>query len=147
MAARPICQHRQQSGDWCGAPPIRGEAFCFWHHPDYADEAAQARRMGGLRSRREHTVAGAYDLAGITTVAGLQRVLEIAMLDSVGLDNTIARARTLGYLVGMGLKALEVGDHEQRLAALEAAIRKGPAPARSAFDAEPERVEFVEAAS
>jgi hypothetical protein len=32
----------------CGARPMREERFCFGRHPDKQDEAAEARRLGGL---------------------------------------------------------------------------------------------------
>ncbi len=142
--SRRICAQKHPSGEPCGAPPIRGEDFCFWHHPEYADDAAQARRMGGLRSRRESTVAGAYELEGIDTVVGLRRVLEIAILDSLGLDNGIARARTLGYLVGVSLKALELGDLEDRIAVLEQARASDADTPRISADGPTSRFTFVE---
>lgn len=147
MAAhKRVCEHRHASGEPCGAPPIRGERYCFWHHPEYATEAAEAQRLGGMRSRREKTVTGAYQLGEIDTIGGLHRVLEIAVLDCLGLDNSIARARTLGYLVGIGLKASEMGELEARLKALEAAVNSRPKLAHSPFDADPEGadLEFVE---
>ena len=96
--------------------------LCFWHCPDHAEEVAEARRLGGLRRRREVAVVGAYELGGLDTVVDLRRILEIALLDTLSLDNSIARARTLGYLVGVAAKLLEVGELEQRLAYLEAAV-------------------------
>jgi hypothetical protein len=34
---RPIdfapCHHRHASGNRCGSPALRGEQFCFFHHP------------------------------------------------------------------------------------------------------------------
>ena len=80
---------------------------------------AEARRLGGLRRRREVAVAGAYDFDGLETVAGLRRLLVIAALDTLGLENSIARARTLVYLVGVAGKLLETGELEERLAYLE----------------------------
>jgi hypothetical protein len=38
------------------------------------------------------------------------------------MENSIARSRTLGYLGQVALKVLEVGDFQERLQALEAAI-------------------------
>jgi hypothetical protein len=147
MAAhRRVCEHRHPTGEPCGAPPIRGETYCFWHHPEYEVEAAEAQRLGGMRSRREKTVTGAYELGEIDTVAGLHRVLEIAILDCLGLDNGIARTRTLGYLVAIGLKACAADDLEARFRALEAAVNLRPELLPSPFDLEPEGadIEFVE---
>ncbi len=57
-------------------------------------------------------------------------------LDTLGLENSIARARTLGYLVGVAAKLLEVGELEERLAYLEAAVLVQKALAEPVFDAE-----------
>ena len=104
--------------------------------PEYAEDVAEARRLGGLRRRREVAVSGAYEVNGLETVGDLRRLLVIASLDTLGLENSIARARTLGYLVGVAGKLLETGELEERLAALEAAHGQKTLP-ESVFDAEP----------
>ena len=96
---------------------------CFWHSPEHADEAAEARRLGGLRRRREATLAGAYEVEGLHTLPNIRRLLEIAALDALGLDNSIARSRALAYLAQVAVKLLEVGELEARLAAVEAAVQ------------------------
>ncbi len=116
------------------------------HSPDNAEEVQEARRLGGLRRRREVTVQGACELEDLATVAGLRRILEVAALDALGLDNSIARARTLRYLVSVGLRALEIGELEHRVADLEAAVQSQRPTQPSAFDAE-SPFEFAEAAS
>ena len=117
------------------------------HAPEHAAEVQDARRLGGLRRRREVAVQGAYDLGDLEHVAGLRRVLGIAILDTLGLDNSVARARTLGYLVGVGLKALEVGELDERVGVLEMAVRARPRRVRSPLDAFEPGIEFVERAS
>ena len=120
----------------CRAAPVKDGDHCFWHSPEYAEDVAEARRLGGLRRRREVTVSGAYEVNGLETVGDLRRLLVIASLDTLGLENSIARARTLGYLVGVAGKLLETGELEERLAALEAAHGQKTLP-ESVFDAEP----------
>ena len=112
------------------------------HSPEYAEEIAEARRLGGLRRRREVAVAGAYEFNGLETVAELRRLLHIAALDTLGLENSIARARTLGYLVGVAGKLLETGELEQRLAALEAAVQGQKSLPESVFDVDTVDSEF-----
>ena len=120
----------------CRAAPVKDGDHCFWHSPEYAEDVAEARRLGGLRRRREVAVSGAYEVNGLETVGDLRRLLVIASLDTLGLENSIARARTLGYLVGVARKLLETGELEERLAALEAAHGQKTLP-ESVFDAEP----------
>jgi hypothetical protein len=105
--------------------------YCFWHNPETAQEAAEARRLGGLRRRREGTIAGAFDFEGIGSVPQIQRIVEIAISDTLGLENSIARNRTLGSLAQGALKALEVGELEARLEALEAVFEPRSAGRRA----------------
>jgi hypothetical protein len=113
----------QRDGRRCGAYPIRGEDYCLWHSPDHEEEAKEARRLGGLRRKREKTVAGAYDVTGLATVEDIRRLLEIAVLDALGLDNSLARARVLITAAGAAAKLLEVGELQARVQVLEAAMR------------------------
>jgi hypothetical protein len=32
-ASCPTCHHLQPTGKRCGSPALRGERFCFFHHP------------------------------------------------------------------------------------------------------------------
>jgi hypothetical protein len=102
---------------------MRGEEYCFWHHPEHAEEAAEARRLGGLRRRKEKITEGAYDFEGLESVTQIRRLLEIATADTLVLESSIARSRTLAYLAQMALKALEVGELEERVRALEQVTR------------------------
>ena len=120
------CAGRQRDGRPCGAWPIRGEPYCLWHSPDHEEEAREARRLGGLRRKRERAVAGAYDFEGLESIAALRRILEIVAVYTLSLDNGIARSRTLIALVGAATKLLEVGELEERLVRLEGLIEAAP---------------------
>ncbi len=102
---------------------MRDSPFCFWHSPDHAEEAAEARRLGGLRRRREKTLAGAYEIEGLGSVVEIRRIVEIAVLDALSLDNSVARGRLLVACALAGAKLLEVGELEQRLEAVEGALK------------------------
>ncbi|MBN1632445.1 MAG: hypothetical protein JW990_22025 [Thermoleophilia bacterium] len=117
------CRHVREDGSPCRSAPLKGEDFCFWHSPDHAEEADEARRLGGLRRRKERTVAGAFEFAGLATVADIRRLLEVATIDTLSLENSVARSRTLAYLAQTALKCLEVGELEDRVTLLEAAVR------------------------
>lgn len=119
------CRAILVDGRTCPATPMRASPFCFWHAPETEEAAAEARRLGGLRRRREKTLSGAYDFSGLDSVAAIRRIFEIAVLDALGLDNSIARSRVLiaGGVAATNL--LKVGELEERVAALEAAQRRG----------------------
>jgi hypothetical protein len=113
--------------------PLVERPFCFAHDPERADDLAEARRLGGLRRRREGTLAVAYDLPGLDSVDGIRRLLDIIVADALGLDAGIARLRVILGVVGAATKLLEVAELEARVAALEAAARARPA-VRDPFD-------------
>jgi hypothetical protein len=119
------CAGATPDGRLCPTAPLRDGQYCFWHSPDHTAEAAEARRLGGLRRRREKTVSGAYDFAGLGSVDSIRRILEIATIDALGLENSIARARVLIAAAMAATRLLEAGEFEARLEALEAAVGSG----------------------
>jgi hypothetical protein len=123
---RRTCLAVRADGRPCGAGPQLDRAFCFVHDPERAAEAAEARTLGGLRRRREGTIATAYDLEGLDHTAGIRRVLDIVVADSLGLENGIARNRTLIAVAATASRLLAVADFEARLEALEAVVPSGP---------------------
>jgi hypothetical protein len=136
--SRSTCSFRKPNGQLCRAAPLIDQEYCFWHSPKHAEEVAEARRLGGFRKRREAAVIGAYNLEGLDSLTLLQRVLEVALLDTLGLDNSLNRSRTLGYLVGIGTRLRQEGETEERLRSLEAALRGQNALPPPLFDVEPD---------
>ena len=116
------CQAVKGDGKHCEAAPLSGEDHCFWHSPKHAEEVAEAGRLGGLRRRREKTVAAVYDLESLATVDQIRRLVEIAVTDTLGLENSIARSRVLAYLVQVALKVVEAAELQERVAALETVV-------------------------
>jgi hypothetical protein len=99
--------------------PLEGERYCFTHHPDKARERAIARKRGG-HNRQTPTVAEIpTEPIRLRTVRDVQELLEGAVADTLAQSNSAQRSRTLGYLLGIALRALEVGELEERLAMLE----------------------------
>ena len=131
------CIHRKEDGKMCQAAPVKEGDYCFWHSPENAEDVAEARRLGRLRRRREVAVSGAYDFVGLQTVGDIRRLLVVTVLDTLGLENSIARARTLAYLATTAIKLLEVGELEQRLGSLEAGVQGQKALPESVFNVNP----------
>lgn len=115
------CTYQMPSGRPCRATPLRDEPFCFWHSPETAEEAAEARRIGGLHRRKKKTVGAIYGFHGLRTIEDNQALLETAAIETLALENSISRNRALAGFAAVGAKLIEVGDHEERLRALEAA--------------------------
>lgn len=122
MVATRACVALRDDGAPCNATPMRDNLHCFWHSPDHQEEAAEARRLGGQRRRRERVLSGVYDFDGLGSITQIRRLVEVAVIDALALDNSIARARTLGSLAQTAAKLLETGEFEQRLEALECVL-------------------------
>ena len=131
------CIYRKEDGQMCQAAPVKEAEHCFWHSPEHAEEVSEARRLGGLRRRRDVAISGVFDFVGLETVGDIHRLLEVAVLDTLDLENSIARSRTLAYLAMTAIKLLDVGELEDRLASLEAAVHGQKSLPASVFDVEP----------
>ena len=133
MVARRSCAFVMPDGRACRAGPQRERPYCFSHDPERASDAAEARRLGGLRHRKEGTIAVAYDLPGLDSVAGIRRLLDIVVTDGLSLENGIARLRALISTAVAATNLLKVGDLEARVEALEHAQAAGT----TEFDLDP----------
>ena len=116
-----LCQFTKANGEPCQAPRIEGSDFCYFHSPEVATDRAKARKLGGI-NRRARKRINHEQLYSIDRVIDIQKALEDALNDVEGLENSNARARTIGYICQMLLKALEVGEVESRLEALETRV-------------------------
>ena len=103
---------------------MRDEPFCFFHAPHTAEEAADARRLGGLHRRKRKSISAVYDFNGLRTIADNQALLETAVLETLAIENSISRNRALAAMAATGGKLIELGDLAERVAALEAAGRR-----------------------
>src|ERR1035437_10336730 len=139
MVIRRRCAYAKSNGEACAMAPLRDRPYCLSHDPERAAEAAEARRLGGLRRRKEGTIAVGYDLPGLESVAGIRRLLDIVVTDGVGLDNGIPRLRVLISTAVAAANLLKVGEFEERLDALEGAIRQGQSDDDASFPSEGHR--------
>ena len=137
MVVSRTCKERNDKGTPCRAAPLRDSDYCVFHDPEHTAAMQEARRLGGLRRRREGTVAIAYDFEGLQSIQQIRRLVEVAALDALGLENSLSRSRTLGYLAQVSTSLLEKGELEERLEAVEAAVRPHPQEA-SVFDQDPD---------
>jgi hypothetical protein len=113
------CAAVMPEGRSCRARPMTDGAYCFMHDPEHAADAAEARRLGGIRRRREGTISTLYEFAGFESAEGIRRLLEIVAADALALDNGIARLRVLTGAASAATRLLGVADFERRLQALE----------------------------
>src|SRR3972149_2352691 len=88
-------------GRWWRAPPVRGEPFCFWHAPETAEEAAEARRLGGLHRRKKRTVSAIYGFGGLRTTDDQLALLETTVIETMALENSISPNRAGANMVSI----------------------------------------------
>lgn len=119
LMAKRHCQGTKANGDPCRTHPLVDGDWCLMHDPEKQEEADEARRLGGVRRRRERVVQGAYDYEGLGTIDGIRRVLDIAIADTLGLENGVQRSRTLISGALGAMKLLETGELMDRIEAME----------------------------
>jgi hypothetical protein len=51
MLIRRACAYAKADGQPCRMAPLHERPYCFAHDPERAEEAAEARRLGGLRRK------------------------------------------------------------------------------------------------
>ncbi len=110
------CKGTTQRGEHCRMAPLHGSSYCFNHAPEMESRRARSRRRGGRNRRAAKASCDPPDLGSPSAV---RHVLEQAVGDTLVQENSIQRNRTLGYLGGVLLKVLEVGELEERVRALE----------------------------
>ena len=122
MVGSRACKATNSKGEPCRAVRLRESDYCVFHDPEHADVVQEARRLGGNRRRKEVTLAVAFDFEGLDSVPDIRRLVEIAAMDALSLENTLGRARALAYLAQVAAGLLEKGEMAERLEAIEAAL-------------------------
>ena len=124
MNSKRRCAALTNVGEPCDAAPLLDSECCLVHDPAHREEMAEWRRLGGLHRRREASLSTIYDVGNIASVPGLWRILQIAALATLALENSGPRNRTLITVVTTGAKLLEVGDLEVSLQRLEETVAR-----------------------
>ena len=122
MVGNRACSAVLDTGRQCGATPQRESDYCFWHDPEQAEAASEARRLGGQRRRREGIISNAFDFEGLADITSIRRLLEVAVVDTLQLENSVARSRTLAAIAQSASKLVEAGEMDARVTALEALL-------------------------
>ncbi len=100
----PVCGYIRPNGERCKAWPIKGEGFCYGHHPDYEKAREEHGRKGARLGGR-----GRGTRKEIHEVKATLRQLADAVLSG---EAERADASTAGYLLNIWIRAAEV---ERRL--------------------------------
>lgn len=114
------CKGKTKSGKPCKMPAIKGTHYCFTHNPETRTAQAQARKRGGFNSSTPHAGSAETIPADVQTIDQARSILNYTLAELLVMDNSIARARALLAAFDSFVKAFEIGELEQRIAALEA---------------------------
>ena len=106
----------------CKAQAMKG-GYCFTHDPASGAARATARKLGGQRNRTAH--AGQADLlpATVKTIRDATKILDYTLAEIIPMENSIARGRLLIALVAGYINAFEIGELENRIMAIENALK------------------------
>ena len=75
-------------------------------------------------------MAAVYDFSCLRTIEGSQRLLETAAVETMALENSVARNRTLIAAAVAGPRLIETAELAVRITAIETALGLTQAPAR-----------------
>ena len=123
------CKAKKKDGKPCPKSRLAGSDYCFTHEPSKAKERSRARRRGGLNKR----VKKADDVDRrdtLRTVEDVFALLEETLADTRLLENGTNRSKVLISIAVAALRAMEVGQLEERLEALEQTLAASESESR-----------------
>jgi hypothetical protein len=118
------CSSSRSDGGPCRAAAMPGRDRCIFHDPEAAERRQEGRREGGrIRSQPRATLPPERDRVVVASAKDVCKLLSdtIHEVRTGQLDPKIANA--VGYLASVMVRALQAGELEDRMAALEAAVR------------------------
>lgn len=115
------CRAKKRNGELCQASASEN-GFCFTHDASRGRERAEARRRGGLQRITPSPSDKSLVRRETRTLSDVMTILDYALQESLVLQNSIQRGRLLVSIAHGYIEALKVGEMEQRLEAVEAAL-------------------------
>lgn len=117
------CKAQTTNGQPCQAQALTDSKYCFIHDPALGAARAKARKRGGQRRRVPHAGNPESLPVQVRTIEDVLKVLDYALAESMPLENSIQRGRLIVAIAGAFIEAIKTGELEQRLAAIEAALK------------------------
>jgi hypothetical protein len=118
----PACGFIKASGEACKAIPMKGEGWCYVHHPHYKEQRQRDGSKGGRRGGRGRPQA---ELAAIKSK--LEDLAEDVLSGSVDRSDAAVVAQiynTVIRAVGVELKVREQQDILERMEELETVLER-----------------------
>jgi len=114
------CQFIKKDGKRCNGYAVGGDDYCFFHSGRYKKSRKEAVLKGGNRLKRNYGGAEKVLIGNSTEVL---KLLEETINDLRQGRTSVKIANAVGYLSGIALRAIEQGDLEKRMEALEYALK------------------------
>ena len=116
------CDSQNKDGERCKAF-ANESGYCFMHDEARDEVRALARRKGGLATKKPHYAPVELLPDSISKIEDVFTVLNYALQETVGLDNSIQRGRLLVSIAHGFIEAFKTGELEKRLESLELALK------------------------
>lgn len=115
------CIFIKKDGNRCGGYPVEGSSYCINHEPRMQEKKLEAVKNGGAATSYEKLELALPEMAisspADVVSAATQTINEVR---SGKLPPKVAS--TLGYLLGVVLKAYEVANLDQRVEMIESVL-------------------------
>lgn len=122
LMSKHKCKGKNKHGKKCNA--YAGESgYCFMHDATKGKERAIARRKGGYATKQPHYADTSVIPSVIQNIQDVLLILDYALTETVGLDNSIQRGRLLVSIAHGYIEALKVGELEERIEAVESTLK------------------------
>lgn len=122
LMSKKQCQAKNKRGEPCSTS-ANETGFCFTHDATKGKERAIARRKGGLQRITPHVADDSILPTQTRSIEDVMTILDYALQESIALPNTIQRGRLFVSIAHGFIEALKVGEMEQRLEAVETALK------------------------
>jgi hypothetical protein len=122
LMSKKQCKATKRDGEACNAA-ASDSGFCFTHDATRGKQRALARRNGGLKRITPHVADASLVAKETRTIKDVMTILDYALQESLVLSNSIQRGRLLVSIAHGYIEALKVGEMEQRLEAVEMALK------------------------
>jgi hypothetical protein len=119
------CRYRK-GNKHCKNYALTGDEFCFFHSTKKAKQRAEAQRKGGKKALSEKKRVLQGSSIEIKNTSDIVELLNETINQVRTGEIEVKIANAVGYLSGICLKALEQGDIEKRLEALEDKVFSEP---------------------
>ena len=118
------CSALSRAGKPCGATPMRGEAWCYQHNPNCAEQA-RADRIRAANTPKAPRAPKPPEPASwhLETADDVRLLLQHVMAGLLRNQMDRNRANALCYAAQVALRAIDIAALEKRIAALEESRR------------------------